>query len=69
MNIDDLADWARRASEDLRAYADAAAEAGTPQARTESLLSELDDIRAGRPVWQRRYAERCDKRSFKLDAL
>jgi hypothetical protein len=61
MNTDDLSDWARRAAADLRSYADAAAEAGTPQADTEALLSDLDDIRAGRPLWQRRYAERCDE--------
>lgn len=63
MNIDDLTHWARRAAADLSDYAKAAAEAGTPQANTEALIAELDDILAGRPVWQRRYAEQCTEPS------
>jgi hypothetical protein len=58
MNTADLSRWATRAAADLRSYADAAAEAGTPQPETEALISELDDIFAGRPVWQWRLAER-----------
>jgi len=58
MNHDDLCDWARRAAADLRSYAKAASESGSAQAETEALLDELADIQAGRPVWQRRYAER-----------
>lgn len=44
----------------LRAYAEAAAEAGSPQAETEALIAELADIEAGRPLWQRRYAEQAE---------
>jgi hypothetical protein len=59
MNHADLTDWARRAAADLREYADAAAEAGSPQPHTQALIEELDDILAGRPIWQRRVAERA----------
>lgn len=71
MNIDYLSDWARRAAADLRLYADAARQAGTPQLVTESLLAELDDIRAGRPLWQRRHAEQCrpDEMAVFLNSL
>lgn len=68
MNTDDLSRWATRAALDLRSYAEAAAEAGNPQPHTEHLLAELEDIRAGRPIWIHRVAERCSESSV-LDAL
>jgi hypothetical protein len=59
VNHTDLTDWTRRAATDLREYAAAATEAGSPQPHTQALLDELDDILAGRPIWQRRVAERA----------
>lgn len=69
MNYDELSDWARRAAIDLQSYATAAQEAGTPIEITEALIKELDDIRACRPTWQRRYAEKVREQGSMLDAI
>ena len=54
MNHVDLESWARRAAEELRGYVAAAEEAGFRQPDATVLLTEYDDIVAGRPTWQAR---------------
>lgn len=68
MNTDDLINWAKRAQRDLRAYAESAADCGCSMPETEALVQELDDIIAGRPLWQRRYAEHAPTQTL-LDRL
>jgi hypothetical protein len=71
MNAGDrrLADWARRAADDLREFAAAGREAGNPMHSTEALVAEIDAILSGRPVWQWDLARRGDTSAPGLDDL
>jgi hypothetical protein len=52
-------DWIAAAERELRDTADAAREAGDPIAAIDSLLDDLDNLRAGRSTWRRVLADQA----------
>jgi hypothetical protein len=68
INLDDLLCWSQRAADDLRYYAEAATESGSPQLETEALIAELGDILAGRETWSRALGKKSSAKT-RLDDL